>query len=425
MRLGRNFIIYLTSSVAAGVLPLALMPFLTHALAPQQYGAMVTITTVVAMIGPLVNWATTAYIGVQYHKVPPGQFPRTLSSVLLLPLLNATILLGVFAVARAPLSAWLDLPQAWVLVVPLMSLLLYFPMIAQTILAMRDRAIAFAAIEISGAIINFAATIALVLWLGWGWEGRIAASIVASTSLSCVALTWFMRRGFLITRVVRSELAGALRFGAGGVTHDLANNALRLGDRLLIVTLVGQAAVGTYAVAVQWSTIMLTVLTALNRAWVPFLFKSLANDTPEGRRQIVRNTYLVWFALFLFWLCFALATPIGYRLLVDERYHVSMTAALWLSLGLFFNGIYMTVVDYLFYLKKTHILACVTVFNLCLNMGLGYVLIGRYGSTGAAFAFAVTAFIVMAVTFIISQRLHPMPWLRSLERHAPPLMPAD
>lgn len=414
MRLGRNFVVYLASSIAAGALPLALMPFLTHALAPSQYGAMVTITTMVALIGPLVNWATTAYVGVQYFKVDPGSFPAMLSSVLRLPLVNVAILLGIFVLARHPLSAWLDIPPEWVVVIPVMSLLLFLPLMAQTVLAMRDRAIGFAAIELSGAFINFTATIALVLWLGLGWEGRIIAAVVASAALSGVALAWFVRQGFFTRRYLPDELRGALRFGAGGVAHDLANNALRLGDRLLIVTLVGQAAVGTYAVAVQWTTIMLTVLTAFNRAWVPFLFKSLAEDTDAARKRVVRLTYLVWLGLLGFTALFMLATPLGYALLVDERYYGSMRAAFWLSLGLFFNGIYLTVVDYLFYLKKTHVLACVTVFNLLLNMGLAYGLIGVYGPTGAALAFAITAFIVMCLTFVISQRLRPMPWLRSV-----------
>jgi len=412
VKLGRNFVVYLVSSVTAGVLPLALMPFLTHALAPSEYGVMVTITTMVALIGPIVNWATTAYIGVQYYKVSEDRFPATLTSVLLLPLINVALLLIVFLFGRHFLSGGLGVPVPWVAAIPVMALLLFLPLMAQTILAMRDRAISFAAIEVSGAIINFVGTVALVLWLGFGWEGRIVAAAITSLTLSAVALIWFVRQGFFVRRFAADEFRNAFRFGAGGVAHDLANNALRLGDRLLIVTLVGQVAVGTYAVAVQWTTIMLTVLTAFNRAWVPFLFKSLADDEPETRRRIVRYTYLVWLGFFAVFAIFVALTPLGYHILIDERYYSSIRAAFWLSLGLFFNGIYLTVVDYIFYLKKTHILASVTIFNLIMNMSLAYFLIGIYGSTGAAAAYAITSFVIMCLTFIISQRLYPMPWLR-------------
>lgn len=414
MKLGRNFIVYLVSSGVAGVMPLALMPFLTHRLAPVDYGVMVTITTLVALVGPLVNWATTAFVGVRYFNVPASEFPSTLSSVLLVPVVNAAILLVLFIIARGALSTWLEIPAGWVAVVPVMALLLFLPSMGQTILSMRDRAIGFAAIEISGALVNFVGTIVLVLWLGWGWEGRIVAAVIASGALSLITLGWFLRVGFLTSRFARGEVKDAVRFGAGGVMHELASYALRLSDRLLIATLVGQAAVGVYAVAVQWTTIMMTVLIAFNRAWVPFLFKSLADDTPASRVRIVRYTYLVWVGLLAFWAVFALATPLGYDLLIDQRYHGSQSAAFWLSVGWLCHGLYLTFVDYLFYLKKTHILAGITVFSLALNVGTSYWLIGVIGANGAAVAFAITSFIVMGIVFAISQRLYPMPWLRSL-----------
>jgi O-antigen/teichoic acid export membrane protein len=61
-------------------------------------------------------------------------------------------------------------------------------------------------------------------------------------------------------------------------------------------------------------------------------------------------------------------------------------------------------------------LAGITVFNLLLNTGLSYLLIQHYGSLGAAMGFTITAAIVMCLTFAISYRLHPMPWLRGIFR---------
>lgn len=416
MKLGKNFVIYLASSVVAGALPLALMPFLTHSLAPGEYGLMVTITTIVALISPVVTWATTAYVGVQYFKIEPAGFPSFLTSVLLIPAINTAILFAIFLLGRHLFADWFGVPPSWSPVIPLMAAALLLPQIAQTILAMRDRALAFAAIEISGAMVNFFGTIAFVLWLGYGWEGRVLAAALASTALSIVTVFWFCRRGLLARRFSRAEFHGALRFGGGGVAHDLANQALRLGDRLLIITILGQVAVGIYAVAVQWSSIILTVLTAFNRAWVPFLFSALSTAAPGWANRLVRQTYLVWGAMLLLFIAFNIATPIGYNLLIDDRYHGSMPATFWLTLGYLFNGIYLTVVDYIFYLKKTHVLALITTFNLALNLTLSYFLIGIFGSVGAAIAFATTAFVVMCLTFMVSYRLHPMPWLQGFRR---------
>lgn len=416
MKLGKSFIIYLGSSIVSGALPLALMPFLTGHLAPVQYGVMVTLTTIIALIAPVVNWATTAYLSVQYHKTSEAALATLLSSILIIPIANTAFLTILFFLARHQLSALFGIPADWSYVMPLMAAAMLLPQMAQTILAMRGRVIGFAAYEIGGALIGFLATITLVVLIGMGWEGRILAVALASVLMTCVAASWLLRRQLLIWHFSAGEIRAALRFGSGGVVHDLANQALRLGDRLLIVALVGQAAVGNYAVAVQWSSIMLTILAAFNRAWVPFLFSALSQATPGWAERLVRHTYIVWGALLLLFVAFNVATPIGYALLVNQRYHQSMPAVTWLTIGYFFNGIYLTVVDYIFYLKKTHILAAITTFNLLLNTALAYVFIHQFGPIGAAMAFAITAAIVMGLTFVVSYRLYPMPWLRGIIR---------
>ncbi|RYF41384.1 MAG: hypothetical protein EOO38_20755, partial [Cytophagaceae bacterium] len=269
----------------------------------------------------------------------------------------------------------------------------------------------FATIEIAIAGISFIGTVVMVLFLDLGWQGRIIAAGLAGSLVSIAALIWLVKRELLVGRIAWPDIRDALRFGGGGVAHDLANQASRLSDRLLIVAMIGQAAVGSYAVAVQWSSIMLTVLSAFNRAWTPFLFSSLSEGTLDSKRKVVKHTFKVWIAFALFFALFNLMTPIGYHLLINERYYSSMQVVFWLTLGLFFNSIYVTFVDYIFYLKKTHILASITVTNLIVNVSLSYFLIKIYGSVGASMAFAITGMVVMILTIAVSQRLHPMPWI--------------
>lgn len=410
MKLGRSFVIYLASSVVAGALPLALMPFLTHSLAPAQYGTMVTVLTIAALIGPVASWSTTSFVSVQYFKTDKTEFPALLSSVLLIPLVSTVLLATLFAALAAPLQTWFGVPAGWNIAIPLMAAALLMPQFAQTVLAMRGRAIGYAAFEIGTAALNFAGTILLVFWWQMGWQGRLVALAATSVLMTVLASVWLLRQGLLVARFAPAEVRGALRFGTGGVAHELASQASRLSDRLLIVALIGQAAVGSYAVAVQWSSIMLTVLAAFNRSWTAFLFSTLSRDEPGSAERVVRHSYIVWGAFLLFFVAFNVATPIGYRLLIDPSYHGSEGVVFWLTLGYFFNSIYITFVDYIFYLKRTHLLACITVFNLALNVILSYVLIGRFGAVGAAMAFTLTSFVVMIVTTITSHRLHPMPW---------------
>lgn len=414
MKLGKNFIIYMMSSIVSGAMPLALMPLLTHRLDPGQYGVMATLTTMSLLLWPVINWSVTSYLGVRYFKTDQDDLPVMFSSALTISLTMAALLLAGFWIFRHSLALLLSIPPQWSVAIPIMASAMLLPQIAQTISALRNRPVTYAMFEISGAIINFVGTIVFVLLLNLAWEGRIFAAMLASASLSVVALARFNREKMLTRHVRRDDMVDTLRFGSGAMANELAMQALRQGDRILIVILIGQAAMGKYAVALQWSSIMLTILTAFGRAWSPFLFSSLSSQTEETDKRVVKQTYIIWAMLLILFVGFNIATPIGYHILVDQRYHDSMKIVIWITMGYFFTGLYLTQVDYILYSKKTHILAVVTAVNLAINLSLAYILIGVYGAIGAAMAFALTMGVVFCLTFAVSRKVHPMPWALGL-----------
>jgi O-antigen/teichoic acid export membrane protein len=210
----------------------------------------------------------------------------------------------------------------------------------------------------------------------------------------------------------------ALRFGAGAVPHDLFSQSIRLMDRLIIVAMAGLASAGQYAVAAQVTSVMLVLLAAFNRAWSPYLFARLAQENTPTRIDIVRKSYAVMAGFAVFVVAFNLAVPWVYQGLIAERFHASQAYVPWLSLGYLFSAVYLTYVDYIFYVKKTHVLSLITLFNLVCNLGLNVVLIERHGALGAAYAFAITMALVMGLTFVLSNRLHPMPWFHWWRKHA-------
>jgi O-antigen/teichoic acid export membrane protein len=107
---------------------------------------------------------------------------------------------------------------------------------------------------------------------------------------------------------------------------------------------------------------------------------------------------------------FNAVVPFIYVHFIDAKFSSSEPYVRWLSVGYFFMAVYMTYVDYIFYVKKTHLLSAITTFNLAANIGLNILLVHRYGAAGAPYAFATTMFLVMVLAFIVSRRVFPMPW---------------
>jgi O-antigen/teichoic acid export membrane protein len=68
------------------------------------------------------------------------------------------------------------------------------------------------------------------------------------------------------------------------------------------------------------------------------------------------------------------------------------------------------VTNYIFYEKKTYILAWVTFANAVLSVCLNLFLIQKYGAMGAAYTFLITNFSIFVSVWILSNKVYPMPW---------------
>ena len=410
VNLARSFTIYSVSSVLAGAVPLALLPVLTRYLSEAEYGVVATLTTLITCFTPPLFWGTTGALSVEYFRRSREEFRIYFSSLLRIPLVAFVGLLGIAGVGANLFARNLGVSPWWFWSAPAFVALTLFPQVFATILRMHDRAMTYAYFEFFSAFAAVAFSLLFVVVLGLHWQGRMYAVATASGMGTIIAVWWLARAGYFVRTFSRRALHDAFRFGAGLVPHDLGNQAIRVADRLFLVAMVGLAGAGQYAVASQVANVMLILLAAFNRAWAPYLFSQLRAEEPGTRRAIVRKSYLVIAFALLFFVAFNMMVPLAYQIFVDTKFHRSMDYVVWLTLGYFFTAIYMTYVDYIFYVKKTHVLSAITMFNLVCNLSLNYLLIGQFGAVGAAYAFAATMFVVMLLAFALSNRLYPMPW---------------
>jgi len=83
---------------------------------------------------------------------------------------------------------------------------------------------------------------------------------------------------------------------------------------------------------------------------------------------------------------------------------------LWIALGYAFQGMYFMVGLYIFYVKKTYILAWVTFSSAGVNIVLNYFFIKANGAIGAAQATTITFFVQFIMVWILSAKVYEMPW---------------
>lgn len=416
MSLSRSFFIYTASSVLASALPLALLPAMTRHLSVAEYGLVATMTTLMAFCTPPLTWGAPALLAIEYGRTDAARFGALVSSMLVIPLVSL-FCLSLIAWLIAPWIATLfDVPAAWLRAVPLMASLSVLPQVMSTLFRMRNEPLRFGMVEIGSAVLNVSLSLLFVVWLQWHWEGRMYGYIITSTIICMVAFIWLVRTGCLAHTIDRIALKDHFKFGIGLLPHDLGNQVIRLSDRLFLVAIVGLGGAGQYAVAAQVTAVLMVLLSAFNRAWAPYLFPRLRDPSPDTQRHIVRLSYAVIAGFLVMFITFNLLVPTAFRWFIDPKFNAAQSYIPWLTVGYFFTSVYMTYIDYIFYVKKTYLLSMVTTVNMTLNLTLNYVLIRLFGEIGAAYAFAASMFVVMLVAFWLSKKVYPMPWFYWVRR---------
>ncbi len=151
------------------------------------------------------------------------------------------------------------------------------------------------------------------------------------------------------------------------------------------------------------------LFSSINQAWVPHLFEKLKKGETEYL-QIVKLTYIIMLVMLISYIVFIFVSPFVFDILIDNTYEQGKSYILYISLSFLFQGFYLMSTNYLFYEKKTSMLAGLTVISAILNVVLTIYFIHKFGAIGAAYAMCITWFIFWISTMFAANKVHPMPW---------------
>lgn len=404
---------YLVSNVLNAAIPFALLPVLTRYLSPTEYGEVAMFQT---LLGALSAFVGLNVVGAAGRKFYDGHFRddelKHFIAVCLQILLASSVIVVFFIFPfRQKFASWLGLQPQWVLWAVFVSAASIVVQLRLGQWQVRNQAQHYGALQVSQSALNMLLSVIFVVVFLEGAAGRISSQ-VWTAGLSAILALFLLKRDDLLSFWVWKPvyLKEALKFGVPLIPHIGGAFLITSIDRFVINVEMGLAETGIYMVAVQVTAAAGLVYSAINNAYVPWLFERLARDKIDEKRQIVRYTY-IWFVVIL--LGAALAFLIGpwlVKLIAGEQYSQAGDVIGWLALGQAFGGMYLMVTNYIFYSKRTGLLSLATITAGSINVVLLFLLINLLGLMGAAIAFSVSMAIRFLLTWWIAHRRHPMPW---------------
>src|SRR6266849_3157974 len=404
--------LYAISSVTLPLISLVLAPFLTHALSPTDYGILTILNTLISLSAGITQLGlSSAFFRAYGYDYTSSADRRYVLGTVLILLCRVSLPTVIAAAITAPFLAHLLFGQpslgGFVVLATGVVLLQNLSVPGLAWLRAESRALSYSLLSIGNLLITLIANILLVGVLHLGLAGSLLATGCGYASVIICTLPIILLHAVLRMRadIVRNLLA----FGIPIIFNFISYWELQLADRYLLSIFSSLAETARYGVAYTLgSAISIVVLGPFTLAWPAALF-SIAKR--EDAAQIYKLVFR-WFSLFLLFTAFglSLAGTILLHWLFPVSYHSGADIIPVVAVSLAFFGLYYVFGVGISITRKTWSTAILLAVAALVNVALNLVLIPHYGAMGAAASTLIAYVVLVAINYIVNQRLYPVPF---------------
>ena len=416
-RLGKETLIYGTSTVLARLLNFCLVPFYTYYLLPGDYGIIATTFAVIALLNVIFLFGMDqSYLRfASEHAQKTDVFQHCFYGVLL----NGVILSVLLWLFAKPFAALIGIGAqqshlvhlaGWVVLLDVLT------MIPFAGLRLERRPWYFAGVRTASIVVNVLGNIFFIAVLKLGIASILWANIFASLT-SLLLLSPVVCKELLAKKpqFQKELLRAMLQFAWPFVPSGLASLLISVIDKPILVHLVGLSEVGIYQANFKIGVFMMLLVSMFDQAWRPF-FLAHAKE-PDAKQTFARvlTCFVALGSWFLLGLSFLMPPIIQSNLfgsfhLISPTYWSGLHVIPCVLTGYFFYGLYVNFMVGPVMTKKTKVLLWITLLGALTSITTNLTLVPHLGILGAGWAVALSYGAMALALFRFTQKNYPIPY---------------
>ena len=211
-------------------------------------------------------------------------------------------------------------------------------------------------------------------------EARVFADVISKAIFGIPLLIYIFIKGKCVFD--KKYWIYALKFNIPLLPHFLSTFILNQADRIMIGEMSGNDKAGIYGIAYTVATMTLLVITAINNAVVPYIYKMINAHKYD---QIKKNTTLLFvLALFLSIITMILAPDI-ILIFGGKAYYEAIWIVAPVATSIYFIFVYSMFSTVEYYFQKAGLMSVASVVSAIINILLNYIFIEGYGYFAAGY----------------------------------------
>ncbi|RXF01989.1 oligosaccharide flippase family protein [Pseudoalteromonas sp. PS5] len=407
----KSVFIYLLSNITNGLLPLALLPLFTEHLTPTEYG-YVTLFQMFFIFFRAISGSSYVTSSERNYFSKGFDNNSYVNTSFFLIIITSLFLFLLICFFSNSISAVSDLKIEYVFLSFASGV---FAVVIQLRLSqwlVRKKAIIYGVLQVMIGLSGNILAIIFVVNLGMGVEGRVDSIFYTYLIFSLICIYSLYKDGCInFRRWSTRECKDILYFSLPLLPHSLGVLLLTVFDRLVLKINLGVEIVGIYMVGFQLMSAVGILSDAFNKFFSPIQMELLSAESTESKKLLVKYIYIWSLAISLCGFVANIALCFFVKSFLDIKYHEVTKVIPWLALGQVFNGIYISILNIVYYSKNTAALSFSTMVVSAVHILVFYTMTKYFGIEGAGIAFSISMAIRLMFTFILSSVVLPLPWV--------------
>lgn len=416
MNIIKSFSIYSISNILEKGISFALLPIFTFYFKPADYGVLVLLTTITTFTLPFITLGSNGAISANFFRSDDKNHSTYFTSAII-PSLISTILSSVlFYLISDYIYETFNLPVLWFNLIPIFCFISFFNTLLLLEYQLNNEPYKYVSITISSVILNLLLTIFLVVLLKFDYIGRLISQYFVLLFFFIISFNFlYFKRKRIVKKVNKEYIKDSLLFGLPLIPHSIGMIVINMSDKIFITKLLGNAELGIYNTGFIIGSSISILSSSFAKAIVPFSYQQFSLNTDSSKMKVVR-IYLIFilvltFIIILLWIL----SPFIFKVFIGDNFQKGIKYVFWVSIGFYFQGLYLLFANVIFFLKKTKIFLYWSFFNIIINLILNYIFVNIYGAKGAAITISISFFLFFIVISIYANKLYPLPWRNSIK----------
>lgn len=388
----KNVFIYLAAEVFSKILPFILIPYFTYKLGVDGFGELSLFQSIVNLLLIFITVGGDTLLTrmkFRYNECVMNEFALTIAKIYVL-------LFVIYFIVLYFIQEYMYM----------YSLCAAFSFSLFNILLIRkrmqERAASYLLLQLSYNILVLIFTVLFFEFIEASYELRALALIVSGFFVTLLFYTADKRLRF--NRIRRMSIRKKIywqQFFFNGyplVFHKLSFFIRGQFDRFFVAATFSLGELGAYSAASQITMVIPVILTAINMAFVPILYKNLKSERVRTIKLIKRSIPFIFFiCLMLYGISFLIPARI-YVILLGSEFSEVYSYIPAFVLGFSLQAIYLLMSTSIIYFGKTKILAVCTITASLFHLASLYVL-SQIDLVSVSYAIVVSNLLSIALVY--------------------------